>query len=327
MDIQNKLNAKYENTPIYTSGFYADPEDPLKNRSTLLTTLKSFTENQDAATPFALQIMATNSELTIAPLGLLDLQELRDYTAKKRQTEGLIAGEDTFELPLVVQFEAHTEKASVERELITTTDELFSDFTPAFDKIWAQVKLYLAKNQALLEEMVADLITDSQKIAPKFIGQLTEMSATEREKTIGFKLLDTELEQFSRYLSDNHEVKAVISSAAAFATHEIVGEQLFGQAMNDRILRNTFFWDLDNTFHEIFYYFLRKYAVANSKLAKHLNHIKGGLLSTMRKDAWDKSSELATDAKTTQKDLERMFTAVFMPLAEQLTAEIAKFNH
>ncbi|MFD0896898.1 hypothetical protein [Loigolactobacillus binensis] len=327
MDIQEKLKAKYENTPIYTSAFYADPEDTLKNRATLLSSLKAFTKNQDAATPFALQIMATNAELAIAPLGLLDLQELQDYTAQQRKNDGAIADDETFALPLVVQFEAHTEKASVEKEQVTTVDALFNDFTSAFEKVWAQVKIYLAKNQALLEETVADLITDSQKIAPKFVSQLSAMSAAEREKTIGFKLPDAELERFSGYLADNHEVRAVISSAAAFATNEIIGDSFFGQAMNERILRNTFFWDLDNTFHDIFYYFLRKYAATDAKLAKHLNHIKPGLLSKMRKDAWEKSDELAHDAKTTQKDLDRMFTAVFMPLSEQLAAAIAKFNH
>ncbi|KRM95434.1 hypothetical protein [Loigolactobacillus rennini] len=320
------LNAQYDNQPIYTSAFYADPESPLQNRSTLLSTLKAFTKNESATTPFALQIMATNAELTIAPLGLLNLDELKTYTAKQRHTYGLNAPETT-ELPLVVQYEPHTENAKVSRQLVTTCEALFRDFNPAFEKIWQQVNADLAKNQQLLEHMVADLITDSQKIAPKFSTHLKALTVEKRKETLGFDLPDNQLAQFSRYLADNQEVKAIIASGAGFASHEIVGKQLFAQAMNDQILRNTFFWDLDNTFHEIFYYYLRKYGTNKVKLSKRLNHIKPRLLTKMRQTAWQQANNLTKQTKTPPQALEKLFTTVFVPVAEQLTAEIAKFNH
>ncbi|WP_125979914.1 hypothetical protein [Loigolactobacillus iwatensis] len=325
MDIQDKLNAKYENVPIYTSGFYADPENTLQNQSKLMTALKAFIKNQDAGSPFALQIMTTNSELTIAPLGLLDLQELRDYTAKKRKEEGTIASDETLALPLVVQFEPHTENAKVQREIVTTTDDLFKNFNQTFPKIWDQVNLFLEANQKLLDDVENDLIIDSQKIQPKFAEQIQKLSLAERKKTVGFELPDSDVEQFSRYMSDNQEIKAIASSAASFAQNEIVADQLFAQAMNDRVLRNTFFWDLDNTFYEVFYYYLIKYSKSNGKLEKHLYHIKDSLISMMRNDAMQKANKQTQNPKA-KVDFNNYFTDIFMPISEHLTAEIAKFN-
>ena len=74
MDAQEQLNRKYTNSSIYTSAFYADPDDALDNRAKLFEGLKSFTMNQHEDSPFCLQVMSTNSEINVMPLGLLDLE-------------------------------------------------------------------------------------------------------------------------------------------------------------------------------------------------------------------------------------------------------------
>ena len=84
MDIQDKLKRDYENKSIYTAGFYADPDNDLANRKKLFDVLKSLVENQEATTPFALQIMLTNGEINVMPLGLVDLDELKKYENEQR---------------------------------------------------------------------------------------------------------------------------------------------------------------------------------------------------------------------------------------------------
>lgn len=114
MDIKQQLATKYDNVAIYTSGFYADPEDDLGTRSKLLETLKSFVMNQHADTPFSLQIMTTNGEINVMPLGLLSLDELKAYENERRKTTGLTS--QATGIPMVVQFSAHTDDAAVKKK-------------------------------------------------------------------------------------------------------------------------------------------------------------------------------------------------------------------
>lgn len=91
------------------------------------------------------------------------------------------------------------------------------------------------------------------------------------------------------------------------------------------IRRSTFFWVLDNTFYEVLYYFLTHYGQENAKLAKHLRHQKATLFSNMRNDAFERAQKelSAVDATT---DFEKYFTDVYISVAEQLAAEVDRFN-
>lgn len=111
MDIQDKLKRDYENKSIYTAGFYADPDNDLANRKKLFDVLKSLVENQEATTPFALQIMLTNGEINVMPLGLVDLDELKKYENEQRSKHGL--DEHNNDIPLLIQYAPHAEKKEV----------------------------------------------------------------------------------------------------------------------------------------------------------------------------------------------------------------------
>lgn len=128
-------------------------------------------------------------------------------------------------------------------------------------------------------------------------------------------------------MADMHEVQNIVMSAAGFSTHEIIGDQLFAQVMNDRVLRNTLFWVLDNTFYEIMYYFIEKYQAnpAGDKMVKHLRHQKKLMIINMRNDAFQRSQNVLEDPKQ-KVDMTRYFSDIFIPVAEQFSAEIDKFN-
>ena len=111
MDIQDKLKRDYENKSIYTAGFYADPDNELANRRKLFDALKSLVENQETTTPFALQIMLTNGEINVMPLGLVDLDELKKYENEQRSKHGLDEHND--DIPLLIQYAPHAEKKEV----------------------------------------------------------------------------------------------------------------------------------------------------------------------------------------------------------------------
>ncbi|WP_282800959.1 hypothetical protein [Secundilactobacillus kimchicus] len=325
MDIKQQLATKYDNVAIYTSGFYADPEDDLGTRSKLLETLKSFVMNQHADTPFSLQIMTTNGEINVMPLGLLSLDELKAYENERRKTTGLTS--QATGIPMVVQFSAHTDDAAVKKEIVGTTDELFDQFNNHFTAIWMVVKSYLAENLAILQNLERDLITDSQDVQQEYFNNFSAMDSAHRKAQLGYELKDADLKHFSHFMADMHEVQNIVMSAAGFSTHEIIGDQLFAQVMSDRVLRNTLFWVLDNTFYEIMYYFIEKYQAnpAGDKMVKHLRHQKKLMIINMRNDAFQRSQNVLEDPKQ-KVDMTRYFSDIFIPVAEQFSAEIDKFN-
>ncbi|ANZ62763.1 hypothetical protein AYR62_00715 [Secundilactobacillus paracollinoides] len=326
-DIKRKLNTQYDNIAIYTSGFYADPEDELGTHDKLMDTLKSLTMNQHADTPFSLQIMTTNGEINVMPLGLLNLDELKEYETSRRQKDGLNSDSDG--IPLLIQFAAHTDKAKVEREVIGTTQDLFADFNGQFVKIWDVIKGYLRTNQNILVGIERDLITDSKDVQEEYYNKFQTMKPEEREKNLGFPLKDAELEHFSVYMADMHEVQAIVLSAGSFSQNEILGENMFNQVMNDSVLRSTLFWVLDNTFYEILYYFIEKYKTApemGDKIEKRLHHLKKMMIINMRNDAFERAQKQMENPKT-KFDINNYYTDIFIPIAEQLSAEIDKFKN
>lgn len=50
--------------------------------------------NQHEDSPFCLQVMSTNSEINVMPLGLLDLEELKNYEQEQRRAKGLFQAGD-----------------------------------------------------------------------------------------------------------------------------------------------------------------------------------------------------------------------------------------
>ncbi|QAR37506.1 hypothetical protein [Lactiplantibacillus plantarum] len=326
MDIQEKLNAKYDNIAIYTSGFYADPEDELGTRSKLSETLKSFTMNQHADTPFSLQIMTTNGEINVMPLGLLSLDELKAYETKRREQAGLTTDDDA--IPLVVQFAPQTEKEQIQKQIVGTTQDLFDNFNTHFAAIWTVVKADLQANQTLLVGIERDLISDSADIQREYQDNFKLMDAPTRKAKLGFDLKDTDLTHFSTFMADMHEIQAIVLSSAAFVKNELLGDDLFAQVMNDKVSRNTLFWVLDNTFYETLYYFIEKYCdIANGKkLTRHLHHQKKLLIINMRNDAYQRAQAAVEDV-TTKLDMDKYFSDIFVPIAEQLAREVDQFQN
>lgn len=324
MDAQAKLKHQYANKPIYTSGFFADPESDLANRQKLQTALKAFIKNQQPDTPFALQIMATNSEITVAPLGLLALDDLSDFLAEQRRT----GQAESTDLPLLIQFEPHTQEGQLQKHRIASVPALFTDFNATFELVWRQVKADLALNEMLLLDLTQTLIKNGQTEQQKMLTHLQSLSNEARQKTLGFAIAADKLQTLTRHLTDQHQSQAIMSSAAALAMNEIIGTDLFGQALNDPVRRNIFFWNLDNTFYEIFYYYTVKYGTKQIKLTKYLQHQRATLLTTTRKLAWEKAQAITTDpVATKQLDLNQYFADVFTPLAEKLTVLIHKFTN
>ncbi|MBO8441001.1 MAG: hypothetical protein IAA89_00915 [Firmicutes bacterium] len=320
------LSANYKSTPVYTSFFYAEPEQRIKNHSNLMETLQAFVKNQTVDVMFALQIMLTNSEIMIMPLGLNDINELKEYTNKKRAEQNTLISSGTDELPIVVQFDPHVENGKVSKKIVTTMEELFNDFNNAFPKIWDEVSKKIDENQSILEDIENELINDSKSVQPKLMQKISELSMEEREKLSGKKIDDNELTRFSQYLADNNEVKAILSSSASFAQHEIFANDPFDEVMKDNIRKNTFFWDLDNTYYEIYYFYAIKYASNNDALRKRLLHLQQDWMVQMRSNAWEKVKSLADDLDENKFNVGEFFENIFMPVAEQIVAEIRDFS-
>ena len=297
MDIQDKLKRDYENKSIYTAGFYADPDNELANRKKLFDALKSLVKNQEATTPFALQIMLTNSEINVMPLGLVDLDELKKYENEQRSKHGLDEHND--DIPLLIQYAPHAEKKEVVKKRIGTVQDLFTNFNEQIEKIWQTVKKFMQDNFALLTIIEKDLIADSQNVP------------------------ENEINQFCRYMADMHEVQAIVLSAGAFANHELLGKNSFTEMISDNIRRSTLFWVLDNTFYEIYYYFYM--SNDNEKLHKRLKHQREALIVNMRNDAFHRAQEF-TEKQIKNVDFNEYFSDIFIPVAEQIIAEVNKFK-
>lgn len=320
MDAQDKLNRQYENKSIYTAGFYADPDDDLANRKKLFESLKSLVLNQTADTPFSLQIMLTNGEINIMPLGLLDLNELKEYETKQRQAHGLNWHDD--QVPLIIQYSPHTENAAPVKKTVCSTQELFADFNTQIEQIWLTVKEFLEDNFTTLVAIENDLIADSKNTQNEYFSTFSKMSAAEREENLGFTVESDEVAQFSKYMADMHEVQAVVLSAGVFANHELLGKNTFSEMIGDNVRRSTLFWVLDNTFYEIFYYFYQQ--STNPKLKKRLRHQRSTLIVNMRNDAFQRAQALVE--KQQKVDFNEYLSDIFIPVAEQIIMEVNKFK-
>lgn len=323
MNAEEKLNREYENRAIYTSGFYAEPENDLENRQKLFETLKALTENQEPTAPFSLQIMATNSEINVMPLGLLKLADLKEYEKEQRLKHGLNHPDNG--TPLLVQYSPHVEDQPVKKQVVGSVEQLFNNFNDQIEKVWKVVKQFLQSNLQLLTAIENDLIQDSHDVRKEYQATFEKMTTDQRKDKLGFDLSDEEVDQFSRYMADMHEVQAIVLSAATFANHELLGDNSFSEMMADNVRRSTIFWVLDNTFYEIFYYFIFSYQNHYEKLAKYLHHQRKTLINNMRSDAFDRAQKLT--AKPQLKfDFNKYFTDIFIPVAEQITVEINKFR-
>lgn len=323
MNAEEKLNREYENRAIYTSGFYAAPENDLANRQKLFDALKSLVTNQEPTAPFSLQIMATNCEINVMPLGLLNLDELKDYEKKQRLQHGFHHQDQG--TPLLVQYSPHVEGQPVQKKIVGTVEELFDDFNGQIEQVWNAINHFLQANFQLLTVIEQDLIEDSHDVEKEYRTIFGKMTANQREDKLGFSLADEEVAQFSNYMADMHEVQAIVLSAASFANRELLGDNSFNEMMGDNVRRSTVFWVLDNTFYEIFYYFLFSYQDHHEKLAKYLLHQRKTLIINMRNDAFDRTQKL-TETPQLKVDFNKYFTDIFIPVAEQITAEINKFR-
>lgn len=325
MDIKQKLENQYDNIAIYTAGFYADPEDELGTRSKLMETLKSFVMNQHADVPFSLQMMLTNGEINIMPLGLLSLDELKAYENEQRRQRGLKG--DNGQIPMVVQFAPHVEKAEIRKQIIGTTDDLFNNFKSTFATIWEVVKADLSANQQLLTNIETDLVADSTDVKKEYQVTFSKLTPQQLQDKLGFNIKENDLDHFSTFMADMHEIQAIVMSAAAFTTKEVIADNLFAQVMVDDVRRGTFFWVLDNTFYEILYYFIKKYGATGNggTITKHLHHQKKLLIINMRNAAYQNVQTILANPKKAA-DMTHYFSDLFIPVAEQLAAEVDKFS-
>ncbi len=321
MDIQDKLKRDYENKSIYTAGFYADPDNELANRRKLFDALKSLVENQETTTPFALQIMLTNGEINVMPLGLVDLDELKNYENEQRSKHGLDEHND--DIPLLIQYAPHVEKKEVVKKRIGTVQDLFTNFNEQIEKIWQTVKEFMQDNFTLLTIIEKDLIADSQNAMQEYQITFSKMTEAERKEKLGFSVPENEINQFCHYMADMHEVQAIVLSAGAFANHELLGKNSFTEMISDNIRRSTLFWVLDNTFYEIYYYFYM--SNDNEKLHKRLKHQREALIVNMRNDAFHRAQEF-TEKQVKNVDFNEYFSDIFIPVAEQIIAEVNKFK-
>ncbi|WP_283574282.1 hypothetical protein [Limosilactobacillus ingluviei] len=317
MDIQDQLNRAYVNRAIYTSGFYADPTNPLDARDKLFDALKSFVENQDPTAAFSLQVMLTNGEINVMPLGLLDLADLKKYESQQRAEHGLANSDES--IPLVINFAPHQEDQPQQRKLVGTVQELFADFNQQFPKIWAVVQVDLATNQEILQSEINDLIAMGAEAQSGYLTQLRQQTPAEREQSVGIALADADVDHFAAFLADMHAVQLITLSAARFTKQEIIADSLFAQALADNVRRSTFFWVLDNTFYQIYFYYLIRYQADQPKLAKRLKHRKSKWLVAMRQTSFDRFKQ-SQENPTAAVDCEKLFSDLFIPVAKQIAA-------
>ncbi|MFD1471660.1 hypothetical protein [Companilactobacillus mishanensis] len=327
-DLKNQINDRFENTPIQSSAFYADPEDHLDNQKKLRLTLKSFIETQKPDTPFALQLMATHSEITIMPLGLLDLNELKEWENKKRAESGktYATGDEKEGTPIVVQFDPHVKEYKLEKQILDIyTDDLFEHFHDAFnDKLWPVVMKYLNTNQTILRDIEKKLVEESQEVKETNLTQLKNMTDEQMEKKLGYKLSEEQFDHYATYIADLAQVNSILVSSGEFVKGQLLKDMPFPQMMNLDEVRNTFFWVLDNTFNEIIYFYIQAFGSTNANLKKHLNTIRKNLATLMRTDAWKKCNDIIE--KNEKFNVAKFFNDVFLPIAENLEVEVDKFK-
>ncbi|MFD1485850.1 hypothetical protein ACFQ5J_11495 [Lacticaseibacillus baoqingensis] len=314
----------YANAPVQSAAFYADPEDMLANHKKLRETLEAFVKTQSPDTPFALQILATHSAITLMPLGLFDLDEVKQWEHTQReQAEVTTNTQDG--LPLVLQFESHVKEADNRKIILDlTANTLFTDFNHAFkDRLWPRVVELLTTNQKLLYQLAKQLTKQKETAAAKQLQALQKLSDDQLKAQVGFALPPSEQAHYADYTADLAQVNAILLASADFVREQPQQGISFQEMMMRPELRNVFFWCLDNTFYEIVYFYIQAYGGRNAKLSKHLRSMRKQLAPMMRTDAWQKADEALKAKKTVV--LPEFFGAVFFPIAEQLEVAINQF--
>ena len=249
------------------------------------------------------------------------LKDLKKYENEQRSKHGLDEHND--DIPLLIQYAPHAEKKEVVKKRIGTVQDLFTNFNEQIEKIWQTIKKFMQDNFALLTTIEKDLIADSQNVMQEYRITFSKMTEAERKEKLGFSVPENEINQFCRYMADMHEVQAVVLSAGAFVNHELLGKNSFTEMISDNIRRSTLFWVLDNTFYEIYYYFYM--SNANDKLHKRLKHQRETFIVNMRNDAFHRAQEF-TEKQTKKVDFNEYFSDIFIPVAEQIIAEVNKFK-
>ncbi|MCD2255657.1 hypothetical protein FHQ08_02875 [Lactobacillus sp. CC-MHH1034] len=328
-----KVNAKkflaidYDEVMISTSGLYAAPGNDQNTRQKLFETLQAFFKQEQADSFFALSLMATMSEVVVAPLGVIDIEAVKQFDTNANLDFDHLQDTDQLQWPLAVKYIPHTKDENPEQTLVSSPLELKSDFAATFEQVWAVVAKYLAKNQATMTATLAKLIADSDQIETDFMQGLQELSDDQRQEKVGFDLPKTEIGQFSNYMSDSHEVMNIVRSAADFVKSELVRAQPFAQVFNDARYRTTYYWVLDNTFYQTLYYYIQKYTPKHEKLAKFLKHREEQLLHQMRQSALNYSQKMAEEPKANvSPDVAALFDRIFLPINEKIIAAILDFG-
>ena len=316
----------YADAPVQSAAFYADPEDMLANHKQFRETLESFVKTQSVDTPFALQILATHSAITLMPLGLFDLDEVRQWEHDQREQADTTTNLETPGLPLVLLFESHVKEADNQKQILDCTAEaLFNDFNRVFqDVLWPAVVELLTRNQQLLYQLAKTLTRQKEEAAAKQLAALAKMTPEDLETQVGFPLPPEEQAHYADYTADLAQVNAILLASADFVREQPQKDITFQEMMMRPELRNVFFWCLDNTFYEIVYFYISAYGGRDAKLAKHLRSLRKQLAPMMRTDAWHKADE-ALKAKQAV-ELPQFFGDVFFPIAEQLEVAINQFT-
>lgn len=326
VNAQKFVNVDYNEISLQTSGLYASPESDAQVRQQLFETLQSLFKQAPADTFFALSVMMTMGEIMIAPLGVLDIEAVKKFDENQKLNYDALTPEDQMQWPLVVRFISHTKDAENKDTIVASALELKTDFTAAFEQLWTAVKQDLDLNQTIMSNMLATLIQDSSQVATDFQQELTKLDAKKREEKVGFELPDNEIEQFTKYMSDSHEVMNVVRSAADFVKTELVRDQPFVQIFNDAHYRTTYYWILDNTFYEMYYYYMQKYGTTD-KVAKYLKHRQEQWLTQMRQVALKSSQQVSEDPKANlSPNVSSLFDHIFLPLNEKILTGIFDFN-
>lgn len=326
VNAQRFLDIDYNDISLQTSGLYGAPENDAQVRQQVFETLQALFKQEPADTFFALSIMMTMGEIMVAPLGVLDLDKVKDFGDNAQLDYTALTDQDQLAWPLVVRFISHTPDADSAETIVDSALELKTDFVTAFDKLWGVIKKYLDLNQNTMTKMLGQLIQDSQQVADDFHEELLKLDPDKRAEKVGFKLPDAELDQFTDYMSDSHEVMNIVRSAADFVKSELVRDEPFGQVFSDAHYRTTYYWILDNTFYEMYYYYKQKYG-NDPKVVKYLKHREDQWLTQMRQTALKDSQQMSEHPKANQQpDVSGLFDHVFLPINEKIITGIFGFD-
>ncbi|GAF38590.1 hypothetical protein FC83_GL003143 [Agrilactobacillus composti DSM 18527 = JCM 14202] len=321
------VNIDFDEVSIQTSGMYAVPYDDAKTRQKVFETLQALFKQAPKDVDFALSIMTTMAEIIVSPLGLMDFDAVKAYGPNQDLDYDHLSDDATMVWPLAVRYISHTSDEKPQDTIVASQLELKQDFAGAFEPLWQAIKADLAKSDATMAQMLSTLITDSQQVEADFQQQLSTLDTQQRADKVGFELPENEVDQFAKYMSDSHEVMNIVRSAASFVQSELVQAKPFSQVFSDAHYRTTYYWTLDNTFYELYYYYLHKYGDSHPKLTKFLNHRQDQLVTQMRQRALKDSQQISEDPKANLKpDMSKIFDHIFLPLNEEILTMIFDFD-